>query len=226
MKELFYKTLTIKGDEENIFFWSDLHYGHECKNWSEPLWKKRGFQNLQDHDEVLVERWNKTLLSDSIIFMLGDIMFGENGGKRLPELLNKLNFKTMYLMPGNHHAGWRQVFEGMEGHIFYPIDGSDTKRVIFCPNYLEVFINGQAVVMSHYALISWNGQGGGSYMIHGHSHSTLYGTEMGNLLYKARIIDVGVENCPYPISFGQVKQKFAVEAVSFDHHNKNTQNPF
>jgi calcineurin-like phosphoesterase family protein len=55
-------------------------------------------------------------------------------------------------------------------------------------------------------------------MIHGHSHGNLYGSEMGEVLYKARVVDVGVERYPSPPSFKEIKEKFKKHPVSFDHH--------
>jgi hypothetical protein len=80
--------------------------------------------------------------------------------------------------------------------------------------------------MSHYAIASWNGQGKGAWMLHSHSHGSLYGTDLGNILYKAKIADVGVERFLYPPSFGEIKSNFKEDAVSFDHHNSKTENPF
>jgi hypothetical protein len=81
-------------------------------------------------------------------------------------------------------------------------------------------------VLSHYAIASWNGQGKGAWMLHSHSHGSLYGTDLGNILYKAKIADVGVERFLYPPTFGEIKSHFKDEAVSFDHHTSETQNPF
>ena len=64
-------------------------------------------------------------------------------------------------------------------------------------------------------------------MVHGHSHSSLYNSELGKLIYTGRVIDVGVENCPEPINLKELKNKFKnIEAKSWDHHSKETQNPF
>ena len=55
-------------------------------------------------------------------------------------------------------------------------------------------------------------------MVHGHSHGNLYNSDLGKILYKARIIDVGIENCPSPISMREIKNKFKENPTSFDHH--------
>ena len=41
-------------------------------------------------------------------------MFGLNGKERLTDVLDKLQFKTLYLMGGNHHAGYKSILEDAE----------------------------------------------------------------------------------------------------------------
>lgn len=214
LKDLFHKPVKVNDKEDKIFFWSDMHLGQECRSWAEPLYIKRGFKSLEEHDESLVSRWNDRVPWDGTVFNLGDMLFGYDGERRLLSYLDRLSFGTMYLMFGNHTAGVRQVFESLEGNVLE----LGSKRVVFCPNYLEAFVNGRHCVMSHYAVASFNGQGKGAFMIHGHSHGSLAASELGKLLYRARVVDVGVENFPSPPSFKEIKDRFNGDPVSFDHH--------
>lgn len=206
--------MKVTDKEDRIFFWSDMHLGQECRSWDEPLFVKRGFGTLQEHDSTLVRRWNERVSHDSTVFNLGDMLFGYDGERRLLSYFERLNFGTMYLMFGNHTAGVRQVFEGLDQNVL----DLGNKKVVFCPNYLEAFVNGTRCVMSHYAVASFNGQGKGAIMIHGHSHGSLANSDLGKMLYRARIVDVGVENFPYPPSFREIKARFKNDPVSFDHH--------
>jgi calcineurin-like phosphoesterase family protein len=215
MKDFFHKAVKITDKEDNVFFWSDMHLGQECKSWDEPLYVKRGFKSLEEHDSTLVKRWNQRISHESVVFNLGDMLFGYDGQRKLVNYFEMLNFNTMYLLFGNHTAGTKQVFESLEGNVY---EVNSEKRVVFCPNYMEAHINGYMCVLSHYAIASFNGQGKGAYMIHGHSHGNLYGSDMGDVLYKARIVDVGVERFPSPPSFGDIKKLFKEKPVSFDHH--------
>lgn len=217
MKDYFYKPLKVTDKEDNIFFWSDLHLGHACTSWSEPLYIKRGFKTLEEHDSALISRWNRKIDYTSTVFNLGDMMFGVNGLERLKSVLETLNFKTMYLLFGNHIAGTKQLFESIPENIY---EINSEKKVVFCPNYIESFINGYSCVLSHYAIASFNGQSKGSYMIHGHSHGSLANSALGKMLYGARILDVGVENYPHPVSFKEIREKFKKDPVSFDHHGQ------
>lgn len=215
MKNLFYKPVKIQDKEDNIFFWSDLHLGQKCSSWEKPLYAQRGFKTLEEHDEALVTRWNEKISYKSTVFNLGDMLFGNNGYQRLINYFEMLNFKEMYLMFGNHMAGSKQIFESIEGNVYHV---NSEKRVVFCPNYIEANLSGTCCVLSHYAIASFNGQHKGAFMIHGHSHGNLYKSDLGEKLYRARIVDVGIENFPYPPSLKEIKNKFKKEPVSFDHH--------
>jgi calcineurin-like phosphoesterase family protein len=217
----------LKFDHTNIWFWSDTHFGHRCEHWETPLWRNRGFHSVEEHDQTLNDRWNTNIKEDSIVFHLGDIMFGGNGEQRLTETLQNLNFKELYLMGGNHQAGYKQLLSKSynDNGVHYLLFGD--KRVYFIPNYFEIIICGQSIALSHYPIASWNGQSKGSWMIHGHCHSNLYNSELGKILYRCKIIDVGIENCLNPISFSDVRNSFNVkENLTFDHHNSETKNPF
>jgi calcineurin-like phosphoesterase family protein len=215
MKDLFYKQLQIQDKEDNVFFWSDMHLGHACKSWPEPLYAKRGFRTLEEHDATLIKRWNETASFDAVVFNLGDMMFGYNGLERMMSCFEMLNFKTMYLMFGNHIAGTHQVFESVENNV---LEVNSEKQVIFCPNYLEININGHICILSHYPIASYNKQNKGAYMIHGHCHGNLYPTDVGKILYQYRIIDVGVERFERPVSFNQIKHTLKNNKDNFDRH--------
>ena len=232
MKSLFYQPVKVDAKNHEVLFWGCLHYGHN-PNWEIPIWKRRGFNSSEAHDEGIIENWNSKATEKTTGFLLGDVMFGYGGEEKFKNLITRLNFKRIFIMSGNHTAGWKQTFESVKDNIFYvggkiarEVQGLPIKEVIFVPNYLEAYVNGQPIVMCHYPIVSWNGHGKGAWMLHSHCHGSLYGTKIGNLLYKAKITDVGVERHPSPISFGEIKSKFDKETVAFDHHNSETQNPF
>jgi calcineurin-like phosphoesterase family protein len=223
MKGLFYLPVRVEAKNHEILFWGCLHYRHNPK-WEIPIWKRRGYESSAEHDEGIIRNWNSKATEKTVGFLLGDVMFGYGGDQEFCNLMRRLKFQRVFVMSGNHHAGWKQAFESVKSNTLY-IDGYH-KEVIFVPNYLEAYVNGQPIVMSHYAIASWNGQGKGSWMLHSHSHGSLYGTDLGNILYKAKIMDVGVERHPFPATFGEIKSNFNNPVVSFDHHTAETQNPF
>jgi calcineurin-like phosphoesterase family protein len=224
MKGLFYLPVRVEAKNHEVLFWGCLHYGHDPK-WDVPIWRRRGFNSSAEHDEAIINNWNSKATDKTVGFLLGDVMFGYGGEEKFKKLMSRLNFSRVFVMSGNHQSGWKQAFESVDSNNLY-VDGNYSKEVIFVPNYLEAYVNGQPIVMSHYAIASWNGQGKGSWMLHSHSHGSLYGTDLGNILYKAKIMDVGVERHPFPVTFGSIKSNFSDPVVSFDHHNSKTENPF
>lgn len=206
MKYLFYSPIRIaQQDPDRVFFWSDTHFGHRCENWDLPLWSARGFSTLEEHDGALLKRWNETVTPDSTAFHLGDFIFGANTITRFRDLVQEMNFETLYILPGNHCSGWKQNFNNQSGNV---LRIRQNKKVIFVPNYVEAEFGKQLLVLSHYPLASFNGQARGSWMLHGHCHSNLYRNEMGCLLYQSKMIDVGVESCPAPVNVTFLKEFF------------------
>ena len=74
------KLLKIKGDESKIFFAGCLHHNHN-PDWPIPLWKMRGFNSVQGHDEFQILKWNESCNEDSIVFLLGDTIFSDSTGE-------------------------------------------------------------------------------------------------------------------------------------------------
>lgn len=73
----------------NVFFIGDTHFGHVL------IASIRGFSSIEEHDETLIENWNKVVRQKDVIYHLGDVCFGK------PELLSRLKgYKKLIL--GNH----------------------------------------------------------------------------------------------------------------------------
>jgi calcineurin-like phosphoesterase family protein len=128
-------------------------------------------------------------------------------------------------MSGNHIAGWHQAFESVEGNVL----NIDDKEVVFVPNYLEAYVNGQAIVASHYPVLSWNGAAKGAIMIFSHVHGSLIKSELGRMYIEkgGRVLEVSVEAAPYPLTYGEVMNLIKNKSeFKTDHHSPNTSNPF
>lgn len=224
IKDLFYKPLKIKGDPNNILLQGCLHYNHDPV-WENPIWNQRGYKSAKDHNEGRINNWNAKADQDSIGILLGDNFFGQGGAEGFKNLLRRLNFKTLYLCAGNHFAGFWQLLNECKENIYE----FENKTVIFCPNYFEAFINGKPVVCSHYPVLSWNGQSKGSYMLFAHVHGRLKDSKVGRMYLEsgAKCLEVSVEVNPFPLTFTEITRILEKrEPVSFDHHGKDTKNPF
>jgi calcineurin-like phosphoesterase family protein len=163
----------FKADE--VMFTADTHFGHD----NIIKFCNRPFRDGNHMDEVLMEQWNKAVDEDQVVFHLGDFSF--KGRRNIPTLLERLN-GSIVLIQGNHDR---------------PKDLKHFKNV---HDLAEVEIEGQRIIMCHYAMKVWNHSFRGSWMLHGHSHGTL------DEDWDRKITDVGVDSWGYrPISYHQIK---------------------
>lgn len=189
-RDFMYDALKIDSSEK-VFFVSDFHYDHD-KSF---IWGVRGYKNVEEMNETQVRNWNSVITNNDVVFHLGDLKFGRN--ITYESVLRRLNFKRIYLMPGNHFSGYQDIVENMVGHCGYLLDGY--KEVQPIPNYFELWYRKQFIVLCHYPIGSWNKIRKGSYQLFGHCHGT-YKNISG------KQIDVGFDNFPVPPSFEDIKR--------------------
>lgn len=217
-REHYYKPEKIKTDK--VLFWGCFHFDHN----KEFLYKNRGFNSVEEHNDTLVRSWNEKVeeMNGEVVgVLLGDTMFGHGGLDKFEHLLGSLNYTHLYLCSGNHSAGFKQAIKDS--------NFEQNHAVTFMPNYFELIVKRQPIACSHYPILSWNGQGAGTWHLYSHVHGSLWNSDLGRA-YKesgAKQYECSVEENPYPISFQQLKDIMSKrESVSFDHHGPNTNNPF
>lgn len=77
----------------STFMTSDLHFGH-----LNLIINHRGFSNIDEHDEMIIQNWNSVVRKRDKIYILGDITMENH---KYYYLLDRLNgFKTV--VGGNH----------------------------------------------------------------------------------------------------------------------------
>lgn len=206
--------------QNKVHIVSDPHIGHDRDFILNP----RGYENVYQHDNESVSIWNDRVGPDDTVFCLGDVIFGKDAEVRFYEWLKQVNFRHLYVMSGNHDSGYRQTRKRL-GQQF-DMDGNGGKNVYFIPNYYEISVDSQQIILCHYPIISWNGMSHGSWMIHGHCHNNLVGKPIGDLLYSGKCLDVGIEAFHGPVSFDELKKILDERPiVSFDHHVEGIKAP-
>lgn len=75
-----------------VRFIADLHLGHKF------MASKRGFENIDDHNNYLIKQWNSVVKKNDITYILGDITMETS---KFYPLLNQLN-GIKYVVLGNH----------------------------------------------------------------------------------------------------------------------------
>lgn len=191
---------------KNLFFTSDLHYNHDRPF----VYKQRGFESIKDYNKGIIERWNSICDNNSTVFHLGDIIFNDPEGKELTNLLEQLNYKSLYLLWGNHLSGQRPLYKKFvkalgfpDGVEIYPLEYpvNEDKTVYFLDHYQEIDVDNQWVVLCHFPIIEHHSQDKGSFALCGHSHNQ---NDFSNHNGTKRLLDVGIDRFGGPISFKDV----------------------
>lgn len=176
------------------WFTADLHLGHA----NVIKYAERPFADVEEMNTELVRRWKAIVQPKDHVYLLGDFYFGPRGGAG-PIIRDLPGVK--YLVPGNHDKHSRK-------------DGFFTLSFKWVKDLAEISVEGQHIVLCHYALLTWNRMHYSSWMLHGHSHGSL--KENPN----ARRLDVGVDCWNYaPVSFEEIKDAMTKKTFQpTDHH--------
>ena len=163
----------------NIWLTSDTHFNHD----KDFVWKARGFANVHEMNETIIQNWNKVVKPDDIVYHLGDVMLGQDlqAGLRMIARLNG----EKYLAYGNHVTDARLKAFGVN-HFFkdiqmgYRIKGPG-KRIC---------------ILTHYPTVTANGEDTRVLSLYGHTHQTTNffddGTGIRKYMYH---IGVDSHNC-------------------------------
>lgn len=206
----------------NVFFFSDLHIGHERDFILHP----RGFKTAKESEDTLINNWNSVVNDNAVCFLLGDSVVGagENSKQKFVDILAKLNYRELYIMPGNHFAGYKQflnyhIHDGCGELLRFEYDFNG-KTVYLIPNYYELVVKNQFFVLSHYPILSYNNSGKGAIHLFGHVHGNLNKTELGRLYLSGRVLDVSPESIGnYPISYSKIMEIMKErKPLELDHH--------
>jgi len=159
-----------------VFFTADHHFGQGA---ARGLFK-RPFTDTAQMDAAMIERWNATVGAADTVWHLGDLAIRFER-PAVEALLARLH-GTKHLIAGNNDpaatraaAAWASVGD-----------------------FAEIDVDGSTVVLCHYALRVWNGQGKAAWNLHGHSH--------GRLQPLTRQADVGVDAWDFrPVTLAEIK---------------------
>ena len=91
--------LNIKTTEKNKYWvTSDWHFFHD----RDFIYGKRGFKNVTEMTNTLVDRFNEVVQPDDIVFFLGDAFLGAVDEHKIRYTLNRLHCEKIYFIIGNH----------------------------------------------------------------------------------------------------------------------------
>lgn len=189
----------------NIWFTSDTHYNHSniVLGCSELTNKNgcRDFDNLEEHNQNLVDSINRYARPNDIIYHLGDWSLG--GKNSIWDFYKQVATLNWHFIYGNHdhHIIRNRFLQNCELYpedLFQSINGTLIKS-----------IGGHDFVLNHYAMRTWDRSSQGTIHLYGHSHGRMpdYIDDDGKLF---KTLDVGVDNA-FKL-FGEYRP-FALEEV-------------
>lgn len=165
-----------------VYFCSDTHFSHYNLIRGTSSWENsigcRDFDNVEDHDNLILENLNSVIMPDDTLYHLGDFTVGS-----MPKFTkedayyhfrNRIKCRNIVYIRGNHSLKLDFL---KEMNIFSSVH-----------DYYELKYGNKFIVMSHYSFRTWNHMSKGSFMCFGHSHTQNYKDSM-----YGRSMDIGVD---------------------------------
>ena len=147
--------------DSNVFFMSDLHYGH--KNIIDI--DKRPYESIEKMNEYIVRELKTKLRPTDILFDLGDLFWKSINIKICREVLDSIPTKNIYKIIGNHDP-YKHYIEAPTNSLY--------DRFLKLGDIFDVRIKYEGVeyeiALSHYPILDWNHMYQGSLHIYGHTH--------------------------------------------------------
>jgi calcineurin-like phosphoesterase family protein len=164
------------------YFTADEHYGH----LNIIKYCKRPFRSVDEMDTAIIKKHNEFIRYDDYVIHAGDFSLGDK--EYTNKIINRLNGHHIFLK--GSHDYW------LKGNKSYPY-------------ILEMTIDGQFMVICHYAMRVWAKSHYNSWQLYGHSHGQLEGI--------GKQIDIGVDTHNfYPYSFKEIKRIMAKKEDNFN----------
>lgn len=175
------------GKDKMFWFTADEHYGHEAVI----RYSNRPFGGVLEMDKVLMSNFNQVVDTSDVCVHAGDICWLNNKQDVYKQYISKLN-GTHILLVGSHDH-WQP----------------NSAKYIWRKR-----IEGQLVVVCHYAMLTWECSHYNSWQLFGHSH--------GRLDLPHKQYDIGVDNNHYyPVSFDSIKKIMASKPNNFNYIERN-----
>jgi calcineurin-like phosphoesterase family protein len=150
-----------------VFYTSDMHFSHKM------LADLRGFASIEEHDEAIIERWNRTVGKEDVVFVLGDVSLKKPAAYK--HLTTRLTGRK-HLIFGNHDPGNGGDRDSVKYGLDYRIAGFESTH-----DFLRRKVEGTDVLLSHYPydgdhsdndrMQQYRLRDLGVPLLHGHTHS-------------------------------------------------------
>ena len=176
-----------------IYFTSDLHLNHD----RDFIYLPRNFDSVYEMNEAIIERWNSIVNSEDEVYILGDLMLGNN--EAAIKMIKNLK-GNIYIVRGNHDTDARMALYNDCYNIKEVTEG----------RYLKT--NGQSFYLCHYPAITSNFEKDTHLKSHlinlfGHTHQKTNFYNDNPFMYH---VGVDSHNC-YPVSIEQIIEDIKIK---------------
>lgn len=198
-------------------------YEENGNSWHNGTWKGRGAsshrisrESIQLMDDTLIDNINAHVKPNDTLWHLGDVLFAKKHEYvyRAYKYLSRINCKNIHIVWGNHDSP--EITDNRGRTI-----GTNFKSQ---HSLTEINVQGQKIVLCHYAMAVWDKSHRGAWQLYGHSHA---GAEpwLNRVMTGRRSMDVGVDNAALllgeyrPFSFDEIQTIMADRTgLAIDHH--------
>lgn len=178
-----------------LFVTSDTHFSHN----KEFLYKPRGYDNVQDMNDNMIDVINNTVGPDGILLHLGDFCLNTNT-EQYNNIVRRIKVKAIWMLWGNHNNPI-QKFHGINSQQLVGYNG-DT-MIKYLQHYYTFGCNNKQFVCFHYPIVAWDGQNTGSMHLCGHSHGNYLPSRPEHT--QGKILDCGWDVHQRPLSMLEVE---------------------
>ncbi len=176
----------------DIWFTADFHFGHN----NIIRYCNRPFRNVEEMDQTILERLNASVKASDTLYFLGDFCIGSKA--RVLVHRKQIRCRKIVALSGNHDKEARKL----------------TEEFSWLNNLAEISVNGQPIVLCHYAMRVWNRSHHGSWHLYGHSHGRL--PELPTSLS----MDVGVDTHDFrPWHYDEISRLMTARAKARSEQN-------
>lgn len=191
----------------NVFYTSDTHFQHQM------VAGLRGYDTVEEHDEDIIDTWNRHITKRDIVWHLGDVTL--SGLTRVAPILSRLN-GTIHLVAGNHdlvhpmhrrngeQRRWMEHFASIHTQALHKIGGNDVML-----SHFPMVGEGGRPIEERYS--EWRLRPTETPVLHGHTHAETIvtnpiclPTEEG--MMSVRHVHVGWDTFSRPFSRDEVEQ--------------------
>lgn len=205
--------------KEDVFITSDLHLNHN----KDFIYDKRGFSNITEHNEFIINNINSLVKPDDILFNLGDFCLNTDEAT-FENFIRRINCQNIYSIWGNHPNPLQKIYNREVENAYGPdidVYPYRYKNVVFVGYHYECIIQGKYVVLNHFPMEVWDHMKDGSYMLCGHSHYSFPKTKKESK--DGLILDCGWDGHNSVYNFNEIIKIMNYKTIrAVDHHKNKT----